>query len=108
MRILITNCHLIYPHGSEIWTEVVARELMRRGHQVFLYSPEIGAYHSKCLRDIPTIVSTGERMEGGFEAAILQHLNVLREDRFWNEAIKGLLPSPEVWPSSCVAVHSAQ
>lgn len=34
MRILMTNHHLWQPGGSETWTQTVAKELSRRGHQV--------------------------------------------------------------------------
>lgn len=95
MKILITNCHLVFPHGSEIWTAVICRELMRRGHQVFLYTPEIGPYHAACLRDVPTIAGPGEWMDGRFDIAILQHLNPIRETKIWEKTITPCLPDSE-------------
>lgn len=115
MKILITNCHLTIPHGSEIWTNAVAQELAMRRNEVFLFSPEIGDFHDKMLRNITTISNPGswqyrvpeeheiERDENGdityqpkdpelFDIAIIQHLNLIKDDVLFQEAIFNVLP----------------
>ena len=80
MRILITNIHLREAHGSEIFTAVIARELLRRGHEVYLWSPKIGQFHERCLSDVQTISGPGDwRDDGKFDIAIIQHLNSIRD-----------------------------
>lgn len=43
MHVLITNTFLANRTGSELYVRDVALELMRRGHEVTLYSPRLGA-----------------------------------------------------------------
>lgn len=103
MKVLITNTHLTLPHGSEIWTAVIANELWRRGHEVYLWSPEIGPFHSHCLLKFPTISPWQDHyaaepptwMQAGFDIAILQHLNVIQENETWEKGIKVSLPPPD-------------
>jgi len=42
MRIVMTNQTLGRPGGTEAYLEALARELVRRGHEVACYSPELG------------------------------------------------------------------
>ncbi len=42
MRVLITNCVLERPTGTEIVVRDLARELCSRGHEVTIYSPRLG------------------------------------------------------------------
>ena len=92
MKILMTNAHLSAAHGSEIWTNVVARELIRRGHDVVIFSPEIGPFHQKYMQDIPTISGPGSWSDPRFDVAIIQHLNSIRHYEGFNEYIVPSLP----------------
>jgi len=98
MKVLITNTHLSIPHGSEIWTAAVAQELVRRGHDVYLYTSDMGDFHYQMLRNIPTISGPGgwQKDENDnpepFDFAILQHLNQIKNDKVFGEAIFDLLP----------------
>lgn len=44
MKILISNIWMKQPAGTECWCVAMANELMRRGHQVKLYTPEPGKF----------------------------------------------------------------
>lgn len=50
MRILLTNNHLVRFGGSETWTLTMARELIKQGHQVGVYTHHKGAV-SDLLQD---------------------------------------------------------
>ncbi len=47
MKILITNYHLRDLAGSELFTFNLAKELKKRGHQVFVFAPFLGAVAEK-------------------------------------------------------------
>ncbi len=99
MKILITNIHLVAPNGSEISTKVIADELKSLGHTIYLWSPSIGDFHLRMLREYPTITPFNpynpepkDWMEEKFDIAILQHLNHTAEDETFVKQIRPTLP----------------
>jgi glycosyltransferase involved in cell wall biosynthesis len=74
-RILLTNNHLVQPGGSETWTLTVSRELVRRGHEVYVYAREIGplakAFPCPVVRNVP----------GEFDVGLVNHNSCLKAAR---------------------------
>jgi hypothetical protein len=66
-RILLTNNHLVQPGGSETWTLTVARELVRRGHEVVVYARKIGPF----ARELPCPVV--RKVVGDFDLGLVNH-----------------------------------
>ncbi len=72
MKCLITNIHLNFPRGSEMWTATIANELHRRGFDVNVYSPGLGPFFKQEMSEIKG--RTKESLQGEyFDLLILQH-----------------------------------
>lgn len=88
MKCLITNCHLSAPHGSEVFSLTIAHELKRRGHQVFIYSPELGEFWQRYMKDEFITFKEKASMEGyRMDVAILQHLNKIQSIEYFQKLI---------------------
>lgn len=74
LRILLTNHHLLSYQGSEIFTFTIAEFLLRKGHQVSVYSAYIGKLRKDFERIGVTLVSDLRLLkEHDFDLAHVHH-----------------------------------
>lgn len=76
MKILITNLYLTDFGGSENWCYAVACELLRRGHDVYTYTPEYGKFFTEFEK-----MGVKKAISGDFDL-ILENHNVLDRNKF--------------------------
>lgn len=105
MKILITNVHLNRPAGSEMWTSTIANELQRIGHNVCVFTLELGKFaqdkfYAREMSNIP--LKTAKELIGDyFDLAILGHpISILPhlKETAWGKVIilcHGISPLPE-------------
>lgn len=95
MNIFISHIHLNIPHGSETWTSVVCAELIRRGHNVYIWSPKVNKqYFNEYFKDC--ILVTGDNIyDIKIDFAILQHIVDLQKYKQKWKSIIQILPKSE-------------
>lgn len=76
MKILITNLYIDSFRGSENWCYAMASELIRRGHQVDIYSPRLGKFFNEFEK-----IGCKFSKEGNYDL-ILENHNVLNRNKF--------------------------
>lgn len=76
MKILITNLYIDIFRGSENWCYAIACELIRRGHQVDIYTPMPGKFFNEFEK-----IGCKFSNEGTYDL-ILENHNVLDRNRF--------------------------
>jgi len=76
MNILITNLYLSDFCGSENWCYAVASELLRRGHNVYTYTPCYGKFFEEFEK-----IGVKKAISGKFDL-ILENHNVLDKNKF--------------------------
>jgi len=78
LKILLTNIKLDTPHGSEIWTWTIARELIRREHKVSVYSRKYG-YMARKIKELGvTLLDPNPPTAKHYDIAIMNHSHVMR------------------------------
>lgn len=97
MRLLITNCHLSFPHGSEVFTQTIAEEFKRRGDDVYIWSPEYGMFWANYIQGkFKTIRNHEQTLGFRFDLAILQHLAQIRNDLFFQHSILPMITQSKI------------
>lgn len=89
-RVLVTNNHLVQPGGSETWAYTVAHELLRRGHEVVVFTLDLGAFaeHFEC----PVVTE----VTGAFDLALVSHNSCMEAAK--QVAARTILTSHGVYP----------
>lgn len=77
MKIVLSNIALDTPHGSEVWTWTVARELLRRHHQVLIISAKFGKIARELERMGCYLICPIDIGEIKCDIAILNHADAL-------------------------------
>jgi len=93
MNILITHCELAYPHGSQIWTLAVSRELAKRGHSVHVLSPMTGPFYDSLMSEF-SLMRDGTVNVDRFDMMLFQHPAIILGSQCW-DLVKDRLPDPE-------------
>ena len=76
MRILMTNIDLIEIGGSQVWTETMATELKRQGHDVTIASPRIGKFAEERLAEFEV---TNQPKMSGWDLCLVNHATAFEE-----------------------------
>lgn len=77
MKIVLSNIALDTPHGSEVWTWTVARELLRRHHSVLIISAKYGKIAREMERFGCELICPRREKDVRCDIAILNHANAL-------------------------------
>lgn len=80
MKILLTNINLDTPHGSEVWTWTISSELLRRNHQVFIYSRKYGYIARKIYGAGAVLLTEKPQTARQYDLAIMNHSHVMRDE----------------------------
>jgi hypothetical protein len=76
MKILMTNIDLAEIGGTQVWTETMATELKRQGHEVVIASPRIGDFAEERLSDFG-VTSTPSAI--GWDLCLVNHATAFGE-----------------------------
>jgi hypothetical protein len=75
MKILLTNNHLARFGGTEVWVLTMARELVRQGHDVGIYT-----HHKGVITDLLAPICTIDDNPKDYELALINHNTCINVD----------------------------
>lgn len=76
MEILLTNSHLELPAGSEMWIKIISLELIKRGHDITIFTFKKGKLAERMERFGLKITDTFDG-DKKFDLALINHNNCL-------------------------------